>query len=270
VAIEVNDAVETAHRNGILSAASLMVGAAHSADAVARAKRLPTLRVGLHLTLVEQKPVLPVAEIPDLVDGAGCLRSDLSRFGAAIMAKPRVRRQMEAEIRAQFEAFRATGLALDHVNAHRHYHLHPAVLDAILRIGPDYGMRALRVPHEPISMLRRIDRMARSPLAVLVMPWSAMMSWRVGRAGLTATDRVFGLCWSGRMTEERIANILRNLPDGTTEIYTHPATSACHEGAARGYLYAEELAALVSPRCRRALKESGALLGGYSDLPEKG
>jgi hopanoid biosynthesis associated protein HpnK len=231
---------------------------------------MPTLRVGLHLTLVEQEPVLPAADIPDLVDATGRLRSDLVGFGATIAAKSRVRRQLEAEIRAQFEAFRATGLALDHVNAHRHYHLHPTVLGAILRAGPAYGMRALRVPNEPMSVLRRVDHMARSPLAVLVKPWSAMMSWRVRSAGLTATDRVFGLSWSGGMTEERLASILCNLPDRTTEIYTHPAIAACHEGAARGYLYAEELAALVSPRCRRALEESGASLGGYRDLSHRG
>ena len=247
-----------------------MVGAAHAADAISRARHLPKLRVGLHLTLVEQRPVLPVAEIPDLVDAAGCLRSDLAGYGAAIMAKPRVRRQMESEIRAQFEAFRATGLALDHVNAHRHYHLHPTVLGAILRIGPAFGMGAMRVPNEPISVLRRVDRMARGPLAILLKPWSALMSWRVRSAGLAATDCVFGLSWSGGMTQERIAGILRNLPDGRTEIYTHPATAACHEGAARGYLYAKELAALVSPRCRRALQESGASLGGYCDLSHKG
>jgi hopanoid biosynthesis associated protein HpnK len=247
-----------------------MVGAAHVADAISRASRLPKLQVGLHLTLVEQRPVLPAAEIPDLVDRTGRLRSDLARYGAAIMAKPRVRRQMEAEIRAQFEAFRATGLALDHVNAHRHYHLHPIVLDAILRIGPTYGMRAQRVPNEPMSVLRRVDRMARSPLAILLKPSSALMSWRARSAGLAVTDRVFGLSWSGSMTEARIAGILHNLPHGSTEIYTHPASAPYHEGAARDYLYAEELAALVSPRCCRALQESGASLGGYCDLSHKG
>ena len=264
--MEVNDAVEKAHTEGILSAASLMVGSPHAADAVARARRLSKLRVGLHLTLVEQRPVLPPVEIPDLVDRVGRLRSDLAAYGIAIMAKPRVRNQVRAEIRAQFEAYRATGLTLDHVNAHRHYHLHPTVLEAILQIGPDYGMRALRVPDEPIYLLRRVEPSSTRAVALAIRPWSAMMSRRVRSAGLVTTDRVFGLAWSGRMTEERIAGLLHNLPPGCTEIYTHPATSAGHEGAAQGYGYAEELAALLSRRCREAIAESGASLGGYADL----
>jgi hopanoid biosynthesis associated protein HpnK len=270
LAAEVNDAVEIAYTEGILTAASLMVGSAATADAVSRAKRLPKLRVGLHLTLVEDRPVLPPAQIPDLVRVDGRLRSDLVGYGLAIMVRPSVRRQVRAEIRAQFEAYRATGLALDHVNAHRHYHLHPAVLSEILAIGRDYGMRAMRTPVEPTSVLRSVERTPRAAAAIVAAPFAAMMSRRITNAGLITTDRVFGLAWSGAMTEERIAGLLANLRPGRTEIYTHPATSADHEGATHGYRYAEELSALVSKRCREALEESSAAVGGYGDLTDAG
>ena len=268
LATAVNDAVEMAHRDGILSAASLMVGASASADAVLRARRLPHLRIGLHLTLVEDRPVLPPAEIPDLVDKAGRLRNDLAAYGVAIMAMPSVRRQLRAEIRAQFEAYRATGLALDHVNAHRHYHLHPTVLNEILAVGADYGMRALRVPVEPMSLLRSVEPVRRGPAAMIAAPWAARMRRRIKMSGLVTMDRVFGLAWSGAMTEERLAGLLDRLPLGRTEIYTHPATSGDYEGAAGGYRYMDELAALMSQRCREALQRSGAVVGGYGDLKD--
>jgi chitin disaccharide deacetylase len=70
------------------------------------------------------------------------------------------------------------------------------------------------------------------------------------------------------MTEERIGGLLARLPPGRTEIYTHPATSARHEGSTRGYHYAEELSALVSNRCREAMQGSGAAIGGYGDLTD--
>ncbi len=124
---EVNDAVEIAHRDGILTSASLMVAEPWCADAVARARRWPGLRIGLHVTLVEGRAVSAPSEIPDLLCPNGRLRADLARYGAAIFVSPRVKRQVEQEIRAQFEAFAATGLPLDHVNAHKHYHLHPTV-----------------------------------------------------------------------------------------------------------------------------------------------
>jgi hopanoid biosynthesis associated protein HpnK len=266
LASEVNDAVERAHTKGILTAASLMVGSPGTADAVARAKRLPGLRVGLHLTLVEHQPVLPPSEIPDLVGKANRLRTDFVAYGIAIISNPSVRRQIRAEIRAQFEAYRKSGLSLDHVNAHRHYHLHPTVLSEILAIGRDYGMRAIRVPIEPIWLLRHVEGTPRHLGSVISAPWAAMMSKRVKGAGLVTADRLFGLSWSGAMTEERITGLIKSLPPGRTEIYTHPATSAGYEGAAHGYRYTEELAALVSQRCREAIEESKAVLGGYGDL----
>ena len=120
LAREVNEAVEAAHRTGILTAASLMVGAAGAGEAVEIARRLPSLKVGLHLVLLEDRPVLAPSAVPDLVDAQGLFRRDLVRTGAGMFLRPSVRRQLAAEIAAQFEAFRATGLPLDHVNAHKH------------------------------------------------------------------------------------------------------------------------------------------------------
>lgn len=266
LAPEVNEAVEQAHRHGVLSAASLMVGAPAAADAVARARLMPRLRVGLHLALVESWPVAPTADIPDLVDGSGRLRNDLAAYGLAIMTRPGVRRQLRMEIRAQFEAFRATGLALDHVNAHQHYHLHPTILAELLDIGGDYGMTALRVPFEPIELLRAVEPTPRSLVATVAAPWAALMLRRAHQAGLVVADRVFGLAWSGAMTETRLAGLIERLGPGCTEIYTHPATAGGFQGSAPGYRYPEELSALLSPHCRDALSRSGAALGGYGDL----
>jgi hypothetical protein len=115
-------------------------------------------------------------------------------------------------------------------------------------------------------LLRHVERTPRHLGSVISAPWAAMMSKRVKGAGLVTTDRLFGLSWSGAMTEERMTGLIKSLPPGRTEIYTHPATSAGYEGAAHGYRYTEELAALVSQRCREAIEESKAVLGGYGDL----
>ena len=157
LAREVNEAVEIAHTRGILTAASLMVGAPAADDAVERARRMPRLKVGLHLVLVEGRPVLPPEAVPDLVDQHGCFRNDMTRAGIAIFLRPAVQRQVAAEIEAQFAAFAATGLALDHVNAHKHFHLHPTIARQVVAIGARYGMDTVRVPDEPAARLRRID-----------------------------------------------------------------------------------------------------------------
>lgn len=242
---EVNEAVEIAHRTGILTAASLMVGEPALDDAVARARTLPNLAVGLHLTFVEGRAVSSPASIPDLIGPDGKLRTDLARYGAEIFFRPKVKRQIATEMRAQFEAYARTGLPLDHVNAHKHYHLHPTIAGLLLRIGPEYGMRSLRVPVEPLETLQRIEPTRRGFEARIAGPYARLLRERTRAAGVTVPHNVFGLAWSGSMTRDRVAGLLSNLPPGRTEIYLHPATASTFEGAAAGYRYEGELAALT-------------------------
>lgn len=262
----VNEAVETAYRHGILTAASLMVGSPACADAVERARAHPGLRVGLHLTLVEAEPVLAPGLIPDLVTADGRFRTDMARVGTAMIMRPAVRRQLFAEVEAQFAAFAATGLPLDHVNAHRHFHLHPTIATAMMEVGRRYGMRAVRVPREPALRVRQIDPGAPLAVPALTAPFTALLALRLRRAGLLVPDQVFGLAWSGAMTAQRVTAVLDQLPEGLTELYMHPGLDGAFTGAAPGYRYAEEREALLAPGVAAALGRSGARRGGYSDF----
>jgi hopanoid biosynthesis associated protein HpnK len=242
-----------------------MVGAPGAAEAVELARRLPTLAVGLHLALVDTRPVLPASAVPDLVDERGCFQANMAQSGAAMFFLPHVRRQMRAEIRAQFEAFRATGLKLDHVTAHKHFHLHPSILSAVIELAKEFGAPAIRAPLEPEGVLARIDGARRRLTASALAPLADVQRARLKRAGIAAPDQVFGLAWSGAMTQSRLQGLIAHLPEGVTEIYTHPATSSGFAGAAPGYRYEEELAALTSPDLRRQIAEAGVMSGGFSD-----
>jgi hopanoid biosynthesis associated protein HpnK len=225
---------------------------------------LPRLRVGLHVVLVEGLPVLPPERVPALVDTNGSFRTDMARLGLAIALRREVRRQLRAEIEAQFEAFRATGLTLDHVNAHKHFHLHPVIATEIIAVGARHGIRGLRVPREPGSVLSAIEPQASRVPAWVTAPWAALLDRRARRAGLQTPDAVFGLAWSGAMTTSRLLGLLRQLPEGRSEIYLHPATTDDFAGHAPGYGYAEELAALIAPDVIAAARE--LRLGGYADF----
>ncbi len=262
----VNDAVEQAHANGILTAASLMVSGPAAADAVARARRLPALRVGLHLVLVDGKPILPPGLVPDLVDASGNFRNDMARAGAAMFFLPKVRRQLAAEIEAQFAAFAATGLTLDHVNAHKHFHLHPTIAGLMVKIGARHGARGARVPLEPQNILRRIEDHRASGINALTRPFALGLRRRFRRAGIAAPDQVFGLAWSGAMRAKRLAGVITHLPEGLSEIYLHPATDD-YPGAAQGYDYRGELAALLDPRMKALIAKGDIRLGGFGDFP---
>ncbi len=242
----VNEAVETAHRDGILQAASLMVAGPAAADAVRRARANPKLRVGLHLVVIEGPAVLPPGQIPLLVDANGAFPSDQLALGINYFFRPSVRRQLAAEIRAQFRAFAATGLALDHANAHKHMHLHPTVGAMMLRIGRDFGLGRIRVPAEPPDVLARCGT-APSLGDRLLYGWTGLLRRQARAAGVTTNDHCFGLAWSGHMTTDRVRKLLANLPDGDSEIYFHPAArrDAALDRLMPSYEHEAELAALL-------------------------
>jgi chitin disaccharide deacetylase len=218
----VNEAVERAYRAGKLHAASLMVAGSGAADAVRRARGMPGLRVGLHLVVVEGPAALPAGKIPDLVDAKGRFPSQQLRLGIGYFARPRVRRQLAAEIRAQFAAFAATGLTLHHADAHKHMHLHPTVAQLMLDIGREFVLRRVRVPTEPPAVLARCGTHAGFGAHALYH-WSRVLRRQVRAGGMTTTDYCFGIAWSGHMTSERLGRLLRELPQGESEIYFHPA-----------------------------------------------
>jgi len=262
----VNDAVEVAHRKGILSAADLMVTGPAAGHALALARRMPNLRLGLHLVLVEGEPALPPDQIENLVTRDGTLSGNMTLMGFELL-RPKVRRQMQNEIAAQFEAFRKTGHALDHVSAHKHFHLHPLVASDILTIGHRFGMKAVRVPVEPIPVLLQADPNGSTRRPNVASPWARLLRARASGAGVMTADAVFGLRWTGRMTADRLRGLLEHLPDGLVEIYTHPATRNDFAGGAVGYRYVDELAALTDPAVADAARSSGRRLGGYADAP---
>lgn len=249
--VAVNEAVERAHLGGILTAASLMVAAPAAVDAVARAKRMPRLGVGLHLVLVEGVPALPPEAIPALVGADGHFRTDMARMAFRIFVDPAARRQLAAEVEAQFAAFVATGLRLDHVNAHKHFHLHPTIASTVLRIGSRYGVRAIRAPLERGN--RGIEAL-----------WARLLQSRMRRAGLFVPDQVIGLRWTGAFDAARMRAALGALPSGVTEIYTHPATRDDWPGATPGYRYRDELAALTDGLAKAAIVRERLANGSFA------
>jgi hopanoid biosynthesis associated protein HpnK len=266
--IPVNEAVEDGHANGILTAASLMVTEAGLEDAVARAKALPGLGVGLHVTLVDGIPALPPGQIPDLVDASGRFTLDLVRLGARIFLSKDVQRQVRAEIRAQFELFLATGLRLSHVDSHHHYHLHPTVFPILLDLAKEYRAPGIRVPWEPplLSHKARGDKRG-------LRLWNGVFHWRratrmrrmIERAGLVANGVAFGLNDSGAMDAEKVGSFLDVLPEGLSEIYSHPATRHWDERPMPPhYQVAEEYKALTDPANRQKVQDLGIELTTFA------
>ena len=258
-----NEGVERAHRDGILSTASLMVAGPAAADAVRRAASMPGLRVGLHLVVIEG-PAADPAAAPALVDAAGQFPSDQLRLSIGYAFSPVQRRQLAAEIRAQFRAFAATGLRLDHANAHKHMHLHPTVGRMMIEEGLPHGLPALRIPAEPPRVMAALG-VPQGPGAHALYAWTRLLRLQARRAGLHTNDHAFGIAWSGHMTAARMLRLASQLPVGMSELYFHPAASrdALLTRLMPEYEHEAELAALCDPAVRTALARAGIGLTTY-------
>jgi chitin disaccharide deacetylase len=265
----VNVAVEIGSRSGSLSAASLMMGAPGTVDAVSRAHGLPSLRVGLHLTLIDGWSVLPQRLIPALVGADQKFGNQMFLDGVRFFAQRNVRGQLRAEMRAQFEAFAATGLHFDHINAHKHFHLHPTILSILMELAREFGVQSVRVPVEPLGYSVRASRLGNAALGNLASrPIIALMRRRLKQNGLHCADQVFGTTRSGAMDEAALLDVIRSLKPGTTEIYLHPAvpSGAVISASMRDYRHTDEFAALVSPRVIAALSDPTIKMSGYREL----
>jgi chitin disaccharide deacetylase len=255
----INQAIARAHREGILTTASLMVNEPACAEAVALARELPRLGVGLHLTLLCGHAALSPSEIPGLVNLRGEFTSNPAAAGMAYFFRPGLRRQLRAEIHAQFQRFRATGLPLDHVNGHLHLHLHPTVFAILMADAGWLGIERMRLTFDPFRLNLRLARgqlAYRTLHTAIFHPLCARARPALRRRAIRHTQAVFGLLQNARVDEPYVTRLLPRLPPGDSELYSHPSLDE----------FRNEFEALISPRVRQQLDGLGIKLIRYQDL----
>lgn len=266
----VNAGILQAHCAGVLTNASLMVTGAACADAVALAQAHPLLGVGLHLVLVQGRAAAPAAA-PALVDGRGMFRDNPVLNGVRYFFTPGIRAQLEQEVRAQLQQFHRTGLPLSHVDGHLNIHMHPTVLGILLRLASEYGIRAVRLPREPLHISLRLDGRARLRKSVESFVFRCLVRYaepRLARYGLRHPDQMFGLHQSGHVTEEYLLGVVAAVPPGVTEIYCHAGMPDAEARRWRpaDYESERELQALTSPRVGAAIAAAGIERITYREL----
>jgi hopanoid biosynthesis associated protein HpnK len=255
----INQAVIRAHREGVLTTASLMVNETAADEAVALARQNPGLGVGLHLALVCGRSALPPSAIPDLVDSQSQFSTRPVVAGFRYFFSAGCRAQLRDEIAAQFEKFRSYALPLDHVNGHLHMHLHPAVLKILCENAGPWGIRAMRFTRDPLLLNARIApgrwfyRLSHAAVFGLL---SARARPVLARHNIRHTRSVFGLLQNARVDDGYITKLLSLLPPGDSELYSHPSLDQ----------FKNEFDALVNPSTRDLVRQLGIQLIRYQDL----
>ncbi len=255
----INEAVIRAHREGILTTASLMVNETPCAEAVELAKQNPMLGVGLHLTLLMGHSALSPKEIPGLVNEKREFLNDPVKVGFQYFFRRELREQLRKEIHAQFARFRATGLPLDHVNGHLHLHLHPTVFSILIEDAEKLGIERMRLTRDPFwtdLSLAPGHRLYRGTHALIYYILSGRAGARFRQKRIRHTDRVFGLLQNARVDESYILKLLPVMPAGDSELYSHPSLDE----------FKPEFDALISARVKEQVKKLGIELIRYQDL----
>jgi chitin disaccharide deacetylase len=255
----VNRAVIQAHRKGILTTASLMVNEPGFTEAVTLARENPNLGVGLHLTFSHGHSTLAPREIPGLVNSRREFSNNPGGTGFRYFIQKNLRTQLRAEIHAQFERFRSTGLPLDHVNGHLHFHMHPTIFRILMAECKTFGIRRMRLTRDPLWLNTRLAGGAwlyRINHALIFGLLGAQAGRILRRHGIHHTDRVFGLLQNARVDETFIARLLPRLSAGDSELYSHPSLDE----------FRNEFEALISPRVKELVRQSGIQLIRYQDL----
>lgn len=264
----VNRAVEQAWRHGALTCASLMAGAAGFDEAVKIARRNPGLQVGLHLTLVQGRSVLPAEKIPELVNRNGCFTDNPVAAGMRYFFDRGLYVQLKREIEAQIVKVLDASIPLSHIDGHLNIHMHPTIFRILTELMPRYGITSFRLSRERLSHNLRFDRHRRLGKTVEHVIFGSLAKNclpLLDQSGIAYAGEVKGVFNSGRMTEEYILNILDDLPAETTEIYFHPGLLPDSEITRRmpDYRHEEELAAITSPRVAQKIRELGISIANY-------
>jgi hopanoid biosynthesis associated protein HpnK len=255
----VNEAVIRAHREGILTTASLMVNEPGCDEAVKLAKENPNLGVGLHLVLLQGHSTLPPEKIPGIVNARGEFSNSPVGAGMNYFFKRSLREQLRAEIHAQFEKFHATVLPLDHVNGHLHLHLHPVIFKILMEDAEQLGIRRFRLTRDCLARSRRMAEgrwFYRVSHAAIYASLSRRAREPLRQRGIRHTQITFGLLQDSRVDEEYILKLLPELPSGNSELYSHPSLDE----------FKHEFDALISPRVKSRMQELSIEPIRYQDL----
>ncbi len=229
----VNRAVAELSSAGVLTSTTLMARAGATREAIGIARAKPSLGVGCHVVLVDGAPILSARrEIPRLArpaasDPAGELRPGLPGFLRAIYLAPdkqKLYAQIEAETRAQIEFLQNAGVALTHIDTHKHVHMFPGVLRAVLRAARARGLRAVRNPFEPAWAVRAAGAGPWLRVAqVSALRWLApVCRGIIAEEGFVTTDGTLAVVGTGILDRTMVRRLLTNLPQGTWELVTHP------------------------------------------------
>ena len=266
---EVNKAVIKGYQQGCIRSTSLMPTGAAVDEACELARENPGLGIGIHITLVAERPVLPVEKVATLVDENGYFHADHMVFIKKYLLGEIDNGQLYAECEAQIARAMSLGLNVTHLDSHQHLHTLPGVTPICLELMKKYHIHRMRYPGEAFAFTGGYDAGLFRRVAKCGLTVCAMLARRRAKCyNIMMPEHFFGMLAGGHMEERYFLNILRALPDGVSEIMVHPGCNAADLGSVYDWQYhwEDELASVTSLETMRYLKEHEIELVSFKEL----
>lgn len=272
----VNEAVLEAARDGVLTSATIMANMPAFDEAVAGAKGIERLGVGVHLNILRGKPLYNPTLIPSLVDDEGKLIGSVPKLWMGFVLGTIKSGDIERELSAQIERVIEAGITPTHFDSEKHlHHLFPRFGLIACRLAKKYGVGRIRVVREPLFPLSQPMRAAPSQFmkAAIINQHGMWLARTARKHGLASVDRFYGLALTGRVTACAYRWVTENIKEGSVEIMCHPATQAgastdAGEQSWLDHQRVNEYRALLDPDTIEAVENSGAELINYGQLQE--
>jgi chitin disaccharide deacetylase len=270
----VNRAIVEAHSHGVVTSSTLMANGPAFAEAVQLSKTVRQLSVGCHVVLTDGDPVLGAKQLPSITT-ASHFRDGMVAFAARAIAGGMNADEITAEATAQIRKLQSAGIAVSHIDTHKHTHLFPKILRPLLRAAAACGVRALRNPFGPRLPLRSGHLLSRPGLWTryvevrILNGFAGKFREAVDREGFTTPDGTLGIVVTGALDETLFYAIARYIPEGTWEFVCHPGYNDADLQAAKTRLRESretELRVLTLPAAREMLAQQGIELISYRDL----
>ena len=264
----VNKGIITASEEGVLTSTSIIPSGAFFDEAVKMAILNKKIGIGVHLTLVHERPILPIARVKSLITTKNLFHNNYLEFIKKMLNNEINYQEVYAELSAQIKAVQKNGITITHLDSHQHLHILPKITDIVLQLAQEYNIKSIRIPDEalfftggyPWTVNRMIGRTGLSILA-------KMARLKIGKK-LFMPDHFFGMLAGGNMKEEYLLQIIKTLPAGITEIMMHPAESnfEMKKHYYWDYCWQDELKALLSERIKKEIKAQKIELISFGDL----
>lgn len=274
----VNRAIIEGHKKGIITSTTLMANGRAFNSAVTAALTTPELGIGVHLNVTQGLPVSPAFMVPSIVTSEGAFYRSPAFVARRFLARKAKLSDAERELRSQIEKVASAGINITHLDSHKHIHLLPPIFTIVVKLAREFGIKCVRCPVEPAwsafgvlqSGRRRWPGMAKQYLLGRALSTLATCQARkVQDAGLCSPDRFCGLSQTGFLDAALLEQILKTLPEGTSELMCHPGYVDEALLGARTRLLGEretELEALTNASIRQLVTELGIELISYDRL----